>query len=73
MDKLFFDEYNVNNMLYTKNYRDMYTLFFINKFINNTTEDYKTRLKIIYKIQLDKKVEKMRKQRQNVNKHELLM
>ena len=60
--KLFFEEFNVDNMLYTKNHRDLYTLFFINKFMNNTEEtEYKKKLKNIYKHQLDKKVNKMRR------------
>lgn len=60
----FFDDNNVNNLLWKKNKKDLHTLFFINKFVNSK-DNHKLSLKVFYKHQLDKQVKKACRKRFN--------
>lgn len=56
----FFENDNVNNLLWTKNKKELYTLFYINNYVNNQ-KNYKLSLKSFYKYQLYKQVKKASK------------
>ncbi len=58
----FFDDNNVNLLLWNKNKKDLHTLFYINNYVNSK-QNYKLSLKVYYKYQLDKQVKKASKSR----------
>lgn len=53
----FFDDDNINKILWIKNKKELYTLFYINNFINKQ-DNIKLTLKTFYKYQICKQVKK---------------
>ncbi len=58
----FFETDNINNILWTKNKKDLFNLFFINNYVN-TKKNPKSTLKLFYKYQFSKQIKKFLSQK----------